>query len=176
MSWLNQGQQQQQPSNSFGVGGGTDAPVATGRDELNPADCGRDKKTGKGSLCFPDGLLCEQSRIFFKFLFKWNFAVLSQEYLRLTHLNIWNMARSVLMSSWVKSIQDELAQYSRRVSHRWQRGRLWIGRSRVRTPLVPKMRICQYIRRIASYIHGWRPWLNGKYIRAFIPMYAHWGT
>ena len=63
MTSLNQ-PQQQQPSNSFGVSGGTDGPVATGRDELNPADCGRDKNTGKGSLCFPDGLLCEQSRIF----------------------------------------------------------------------------------------------------------------
>jgi hypothetical protein len=49
---------------NFGIGGGTGAPQATGRDELNPADCGRDKKTGKGSLCFPDGLLCEQSRTF----------------------------------------------------------------------------------------------------------------
>ncbi len=59
-----------QPSaaENFGIGGGTGAPQATGRDELNPADCGRDKKTGKGSLCFPDGLLCEQSRTFFVFL------------------------------------------------------------------------------------------------------------
>ena len=54
---------QNSAGNSFGIGGGTDSPQATGRDELNPADCGRDKKTGKGSLCFPDGLLCEQSRI-----------------------------------------------------------------------------------------------------------------
>ena len=57
---------QRQPSaaENFGIGGGTASPQATGRDELNPADCGRDKKTGKGSLCFPDGLLCEQSRTF----------------------------------------------------------------------------------------------------------------
>ena len=53
---------QQKPTNQFGVVGGTEGPTATGRDELNPADCGRDKKTGKGSLCFPDGLLCEQSK------------------------------------------------------------------------------------------------------------------
>lgn len=58
----------QRPSpaaNSVGVAGGTDSPQATGRDELNPADCGRDKKTGRGSLCFPDGLLCEQSKKLF---------------------------------------------------------------------------------------------------------------
>lgn len=53
------------PANSFGIQGGTDAPQATGRDDLLPADCGRDKKSGKGSLCFPDGILCEESKIFF---------------------------------------------------------------------------------------------------------------
>jgi len=50
-------------ANSFGIVGGTDAPQATGRDELLPADCGRDKKSNKGSLCFPDGLLCEDREI-----------------------------------------------------------------------------------------------------------------
>jgi len=54
-------------SNSFGISGGTNSPQASGRDELNPADCGRDSKTGKGSLCFPDGLLCEQSKTFLIF-------------------------------------------------------------------------------------------------------------
>jgi hypothetical protein len=49
-------------ANSFGIVGGTDAPQATGRDDLLPADCGRDKKTNKGSLCFPDGLLCEDRK------------------------------------------------------------------------------------------------------------------
>jgi len=56
-------------ANSFGIVGGTDAPQATGRDELLPADCGRDKKSNKGSLCFPDGLLCEDRKIFTQILF-----------------------------------------------------------------------------------------------------------
>ena len=36
-------------------------PVSTGRDELYPADCGRDPKKGTGKLCFPDGQLCKNS-------------------------------------------------------------------------------------------------------------------
>ena len=48
----------------FGGGGkftddGTQSPVATGKDELFPRDCGRDTVEGTGKLCFPDGLLCQ---------------------------------------------------------------------------------------------------------------------
>ena len=43
---------------------GTQAPVASGRDELFPADCGRNEADGTGKLCFPDGLLCQQSELF----------------------------------------------------------------------------------------------------------------
>ena len=50
--------------NMFGGGdGGTRSPQATGRDELFPGDCGRDNDD-KGKLCFPDGLLCQQSKSF----------------------------------------------------------------------------------------------------------------
>lgn len=41
---------------------GTQKPVATGRDELLPSDCGRNTKTGRGKLCFPDGKLCQESK------------------------------------------------------------------------------------------------------------------
>ena len=34
----------------------------TGRDQLFPDDCGRDDNN-KGNLCFPDGLLCQNSKI-----------------------------------------------------------------------------------------------------------------
>ena len=44
---------------------GTQVPQATGRDELFPADCGRNENDGTGKLCFPDGLLCQQSKICF---------------------------------------------------------------------------------------------------------------
>lgn len=54
--------------NLFGGGGGrfhddgTQRPVATGRDETFPSDCGRNTKTGRGNLCFPDAKLCQQSK------------------------------------------------------------------------------------------------------------------
>jgi len=38
---------------------GTQSPQSTGREELNPSDCGRNTETGTGKLCFPDGILCE---------------------------------------------------------------------------------------------------------------------
>ena len=41
---------------------GTQKPVATGRDEILPSDCGRNTKTGRGKLCFPDGKLCQDSK------------------------------------------------------------------------------------------------------------------
>lgn len=41
---------------------GTQRPVASGRDELFPTDCGRDPDKGTGKLCFPDGLLCQRSK------------------------------------------------------------------------------------------------------------------
>ena len=41
---------------------GTQAPQATGRDEAFPRDCGREVDTGRGKLCFPDGLLCKDSK------------------------------------------------------------------------------------------------------------------
>lgn len=47
---------------------GTQVPQATGRDELFPADCGRNEADGTGKLCFPDGLLCSQSESFHKIL------------------------------------------------------------------------------------------------------------
>ncbi len=40
--------------------GGTRKPEATGKDNPFPDDCGRDDDN-KGKLCFPDGLLCQQS-------------------------------------------------------------------------------------------------------------------
>jgi hypothetical protein len=43
---------------------GTQVPQATGRDELFPSDCGRNEADGTGKLCFPDGLLCQQSKLF----------------------------------------------------------------------------------------------------------------
>jgi len=42
------------------VDDGTQAPQATGREELFPSDCGRDTNEGTGKLCFPDGLLCKE--------------------------------------------------------------------------------------------------------------------
>ena len=56
--------------NLFGGGGGrfkddgTQRPVATGRDEAFPSDCGRNTKTGRGKLCFPDGQLCQNRELF----------------------------------------------------------------------------------------------------------------
>lgn len=41
---------------------GTQSPQATGRDELFPRDCGRDEDKGTGKLCFPDGILCQESK------------------------------------------------------------------------------------------------------------------
>jgi len=40
---------------------GTLEPVATGRDELFPTDCGRNPHDGTGKLCFPDAVLCSTS-------------------------------------------------------------------------------------------------------------------
>jgi len=37
---------------------GTQAPRATGTDEVFPRDCGRHTDTGRGKLCFPVGQLC----------------------------------------------------------------------------------------------------------------------
>ena len=52
---------------SNGVGNTADKatkePIATGKDALYPDDCGRDDKN-KGLLCFPDGLLCQNSKNF----------------------------------------------------------------------------------------------------------------
>ena len=42
---------------------GTKAPLATGHDPLFPDDCGRDEDEGTGKLCFPDGLLCQNSEL-----------------------------------------------------------------------------------------------------------------
>ena len=41
---------------------GTQSPQATGRDEINPSDCGRNTEDGTGKLCFPDGILCQNSK------------------------------------------------------------------------------------------------------------------
>ena len=41
---------------------GTQRPQATGRDEILPTDCGRDPNKGTGKLCFPDGILCQNSK------------------------------------------------------------------------------------------------------------------
>jgi len=38
---------------------GTQSPQSTGRDEINPSDCGRNTEDGTGKLCFPDGILCQ---------------------------------------------------------------------------------------------------------------------
>ena len=44
------------------VDDGTKSPVATGYDPLFPDDCGRQTDKGKGKLCFPDGLLCQNRK------------------------------------------------------------------------------------------------------------------
>ncbi len=49
------------PSTPF-IDDGTPEPVSTGRDEIFPADCGRNPHDGTGKLCFPDGILCKQSK------------------------------------------------------------------------------------------------------------------
>ena len=59
----NNGQNGQFPG---GVDPGTPVPQATGFDELFPADCGRHPHDGTGKLCFPDGLLCQQSKLVLK--------------------------------------------------------------------------------------------------------------
>ena len=41
---------------------GTKSPQATGIDKLFPDDCGREEDKGTGKLCFPDGLLCQNSK------------------------------------------------------------------------------------------------------------------
>ena len=41
---------------------GTRSPQATGREEINPSDCGRNPNDGTGKLCFPDGILCQNSK------------------------------------------------------------------------------------------------------------------
>ena len=43
---------------------GTESPQSTGKDELFPRDCGRDPDKGTGKLCFPDGQLCQDSKLF----------------------------------------------------------------------------------------------------------------
>ena len=53
-------------TNLFNGGGrfqddGTQSPQATGREELFPSDCGRNPNDGTGKLCFPDGILCQNS-------------------------------------------------------------------------------------------------------------------
>ena len=54
--------------NIFGGGGGsfsddgTQRPQSTGKEELFPTDCGRNTDSGTGKLCFPDGLLCRDSK------------------------------------------------------------------------------------------------------------------
>ena len=45
-----------------GIDPGTQFPQATGRDELFPADCGRHVHDGTGKMCFPDGVLCQNSK------------------------------------------------------------------------------------------------------------------
>ena len=45
------------------VDDGTESPQATGKDEMFPRDCGRDPEKGTGKLCFPDGLLCQDSKL-----------------------------------------------------------------------------------------------------------------
>ena len=48
---------------------GTRSPQATGIDKVLPSDCGRDPDKGTGKLCFPDGLLCQQSK-FLSYVFQ----------------------------------------------------------------------------------------------------------
>lgn len=46
-----------------GIDPGTPVPQATGRDEILPSDCGRHLHDGTGKLCFPDGILCQNSEL-----------------------------------------------------------------------------------------------------------------
>ena len=61
-------------TNLFGGGrftdDGTQSPQATGREELFPSDCGRNPNDGTGKLCFPDGLLCQNSECYFPYFYK----------------------------------------------------------------------------------------------------------
>ena len=61
---------------------GTQSPQATGIDELFPDDCGRDTDKGTGKLCFPDGILCRDS----KFFGNCNFQMVSYELVKLNNL------------------------------------------------------------------------------------------
>jgi hypothetical protein len=49
------------PGGNF-VDDGTQSPQATGIDTLFPEDCGRNEDAGTGKLCFPDGILCRDSK------------------------------------------------------------------------------------------------------------------
>lgn len=49
------------PGGNF-VDDGTQSPQATGIDTLFPDDCGRNEDAGTGKLCFPDGILCRDSK------------------------------------------------------------------------------------------------------------------
>ena len=49
------------------VDDGTQSPQATGIDSLFPDDCGRDPDAGTGKLCFPDGILCRDSKSIMSF-------------------------------------------------------------------------------------------------------------
>ena len=55
------GHDHEHKENKF-VDDGTESPQATGKDEIFPRDCGRDPEKGTGKLCFPDGLLCQNSK------------------------------------------------------------------------------------------------------------------
>ena len=61
---------------------GTRSPQATGRDEINPSDCGRNTDTGTGKLCFPDGILCQNSKdcSAYQVLFKSKLQLVAVEY------------------------------------------------------------------------------------------------
>ena len=48
------------PAPNF-IDDGTQFPRATGFDEPFPRDCGRNTDDGTGKLCFPDGVLCQNS-------------------------------------------------------------------------------------------------------------------
>ena len=61
--WRWEGLIKSSPELSFQfVDDGTESPQATGHDEMFPRDCGRDPDEGTGKLCFPDGLLCQNSK------------------------------------------------------------------------------------------------------------------
>jgi len=114
---------------------GTQSPQATGRDELNPTDCGRDPNKGTGKLCFPDGILC-QNRLNnggienyrgHNYLFSWRSSDPSVSRANWDWFNARNYCRKRCMDLVSFESQDEYEWVKQRmggVKYIWTSGRL----------------------------------------------------